>query len=79
MTDMSASQMKKMNAQHDRKACEKQTCTLLFSCPLCGFVIASPLTAQQHFNTPAKKPVSVYRFGELSAYHPSDWKPPRTC
>ena len=79
MARMSAVQKKKMQEQHQNNDCEKQSCTLMFSCPLCGFVIAAPLNVQVHFITFIAKPVSHYKIGDLSAYHPSDWKPPKTC
>jgi len=76
---VSVTQMKKMHEQHHNKDCEKQTCTMMFSCPLCGFVIVAPLNVQPHFITYITKPVSLYKIGDLSAYHASDWKPPKAC
>jgi hypothetical protein len=26
-----------------------------------------------------EKPISLYMIGDLSAYHASDWKPPKAC
>jgi hypothetical protein len=79
MANMSAAQMKKMQQQHNHKGCEKQDCTMLLSCPLCCFIIVEPLQFQPHYAAYAEKPVSLYKIGDLSAYHPSDWKPPKAC
>jgi len=62
-----------------QKDCEKQGCTMMFSCPLCGFLIGEQLTIRPDLLTYIEKPVSLYKIGDLSAYHPSDWKPPKTC
>jgi hypothetical protein len=76
--DMHAFVMKKMQEQH-QKNCGKQACLMLFSCTLCGFIIVEPLRFLAHFTTYTEKPISLYSIGELSAYHTSDWKPPKAC
>jgi hypothetical protein len=59
--------------------CTNEGCTMLFSCSLCGFLIVEPLTISPNISYQISKPVSLYKIGELSAYHPSDWKPPQAC
>ncbi|MCJ8210713.1 hypothetical protein MUY27_13430 [Mucilaginibacter sp. RS28] len=66
----------------DNKAdsgCDKPACTMMFSCSLCGFIVTEPvrITITPAYALP--KPVSLYKMGDLSAYHASNWKPPRTC
>jgi len=78
MAGMTALQLKKMKQQH-KKDCEQQTCPLMFSCPFCGFVLAEPLKLESTIPTYLSKPISLYTIGDLSAYHPSDWKPPKSC
>ena len=75
---VSAAQMKKMQAQH-HKNCQKEGCTMLFSCTLCGFLVVEQLTIKPHFFNYVEKPTAIYKVGDLSAYHPSDWKPPKAC
>jgi len=77
MAGISAAQMKKMKEEHSRKGCEKQNCNMMFSCTLCGFIVIDILRLQPHHTNYAEKPISLYRIGNLSAYHPSDWKPPK--
>jgi len=77
MAGMTALQMKKR--QQHKKDCDQQTCPLMFSCSLCGFILAEPLKLESAMPTFIEKPISLYRIGDLSAYHPSDWKPPKTC
>jgi len=78
MHGMSAAQMKKMKEQH-HQGCEKQNCTMLFSCTICGFLVVEPLQVKPDFLKYIEKPISLYKVGDLSAYHPSDWKPPKAC
>jgi hypothetical protein len=78
MAGMSVLQKKKNQDGHN-KGCENQGCTLLFSCTLCGFIVIEPIKFQPHFAIHTEKPVSLYKIGDLSAYHPSDWKPPKAC
>jgi len=78
MAGMAAAQMKKMQQQH-KKDCESQNCPLMFSCTLCGFILAEPLKLESTVPTYIEKPISLYTIGDLSAYHPSDWKPPKAC
>ena len=77
MARMTAVQIKKM--QQHKKDCERQACPLMFSCTLCGFILAEPLKLESALPTYIEKPISLYTIGDLSAYHPSDWKPPKTC
>jgi len=68
---------KKMKGQEN--GCSKQGCTMVFTCGLIGFVVVEPLSVKL---TPARfieKPVSFYKIGDLSAYHASNWKPPKAC
>jgi hypothetical protein len=75
---ISAAQMKKMQERH-HKDCPKEGCTMLFSCTLCGFLVVEPLTIISHSFNYIEKPVSLYKVGDLSAYHPFGWKPPKAC
>jgi len=59
--------------------CSKNGCPMMFSCSVCGFFIVQPLKIQPVFGNHLMKPVPLYKIGDLSAYYPSDWKPPKTC
>lgn len=65
--------------QDPKKDCEDQGCTMMFSCSVCGFLIVEPLRIQANFSTYLPKPVSLYKIGDLTAYHSPDWKPPKAC
>lgn len=78
MANMSA-QMKKMQHQPNKKGCEDQGCAMLFSCTICCCIIVEPVRLQPHYAAYYEKPVPLYKIGDLSAYHPSDWKPPKAC
>src|ERR1017187_6390497 len=66
MAGISVAQMKKMQQQHN-KGCEKQSCRMMFSCTLCGFIVIPQLHFQPSFTTYSEKPVSLYKIGYLSA------------
>jgi len=59
--------------------CSKNGCPMMFSCSICGFFTVQPLKIQPVFGNHLMKPVPLYKIGDLSAYYPSDWKPPKTC
>ncbi len=78
MAGMHPGAMKKMQEKH-QQGCDKQGCTMMFSCTLCGFIIIQPLRVQPYFIIYYEKPNSFYRIGDPSAYHVSSWKPPKVC
>jgi hypothetical protein len=69
----------KSSGKSHSDGCDKQACSMMLSCSLCGYFIVEPLQVRPHPAKPVSKPVSLYIIGDLSAYHPSDWKPPKTC
>ena len=71
-----ACHQKQAQKQHD---CEKQGCSMMFLCSICGFVVVQPLTIKPGFASVIAKPVPLYKIGYLSAYHPPNWKPPKAC
>ncbi|MGZ3757511.1 MAG: hypothetical protein ACXVAY_17525 [Mucilaginibacter sp.] len=83
VTKMSCHQMRgKMNCHQqqkptDGKGCEPG-CTLLFLCPLLGFIVPEPLSLSARYAT-ILNPVTLYKIGAPSWYYPSNWKPPKTC
>lgn len=68
---------KKMKEQEN--SCGKQGCTMVFTCGLIGFTIVEPLSIKLNIPRFIEKPVSLYKIGDLSAYHASNWKPPKAC
>jgi hypothetical protein len=77
MSDKSACSQSK--GQNQNKDCGKQGCPMMFSCSICGFLKVEPLQLQTNFPHFISKPVPPYKPGDLSAYHPSPWKPPKNC
>jgi len=77
MAGMSACHQQKNKEQ--QKDCANEGCTMLFSCQLCGFLIVESTSISPVFLPYPVKPVSLYKIGHLSAYHASNWKPPKAC
>jgi hypothetical protein len=67
------------NSQEQSKGCDKQACPMLLSCTICGFIKPESFYLQTYFENYTPKPVAVHIIGDLSAYHPSNWKPPKAC
>ncbi len=61
------------------KPCDNPACAMMLSCSICGFLIVDPLQCQPNLSHYIAKPVSLYKIGNLSAYHQANWKPPKTC
>lgn len=59
--------------------CAKPGCMMFLTCSYCGFIITEPLALKSTYATQIPKPSILYTAGDLSAYHPSNWKPPRAC
>jgi hypothetical protein len=68
---------KKMKGQEN--GCSKQGCTMIFTCGLIGFTIVEPLNIKLNAPRFVAKPVSLYKIGNISAYHGTNWKPPKAC
>ena len=66
------------NAKSD-DGCNKPGCVMLLTCNICGFLTEQALSIHPGYLPFNQKPVSLYKIGELSAYHKSDWKPPKAC
>jgi hypothetical protein len=67
------------NKKSQKKGCNQLNCDMMFSCSLSGFLVIEPLKVKPDFLTYTLKPVSLYKIGDLSSFHPSDWKPPKAC
>lgn len=69
--------------QHKTKkhgeGCDAPYCTMLFSCSTCGFLIKERVRIEPVKGNYLPKPVPLNKIGDLSAYHPSNWKPPEAC
>jgi hypothetical protein len=68
---------KKGRQQND--GCGKQSCNMLLSCTACGFFGVEPIRLSPKRANTIQQPVPLYKIGNLTAYHSSDWKPPKTC
>jgi hypothetical protein len=68
---------KKSNTQN--RGCEKQSCSLMFTCSICGFFRVEPLTIKSPPLLNIEKSVALYKIGNLTDYYPADWKPPKSC
>ncbi|HVW98078.1 MAG TPA: hypothetical protein VHA56_19060 [Mucilaginibacter sp.] len=66
-------------SEKQNKDCEKHGCAVMFSCSTCGFLRTERLQLKETFAKHIPKPVSLYIIGDLSAYHSSNWKPPKVC
>jgi hypothetical protein len=51
------------------------TCAL-FSCNMCCFLIIEPVRVEDNVFYHIEKPVTPYKIGNLSEYHPTGWQPP---
>jgi hypothetical protein len=60
------------------KDCNESGCTMLFSCPLCGFIVRDAVTLKPLHSRLMTKPVIRYIINDLAGYQPDNWKPPRT-
>lgn len=76
---MSSKMMCAKKTKGQENGCSKQGCTMVFTCGLIGFVITEPLSVKLNALRFVEKPVSLYKIGDLSAYHASNWKPPKVC
>ncbi len=65
--------------QKQRGDCGQPGCAMMFSCSLCGFIPVPAVILQRTFACYLPKPVAPVIIGDLSAYHPSSWKPPKAC
>jgi hypothetical protein len=52
------------------------TCALIFSCGMCGFLAIEPVQVKARTFYQIEKPVTHYKIGNLSEYHPTGWQPP---
>ena len=68
---------KKMKGQEN--GCSKQGCTMVFTCGLIGFTVVEPLNIKLNAPRFVEKPISLYKIGDISAYHGTNWKPPKAC
>jgi hypothetical protein len=59
--------------------CGKQNCNPMLSCSVCGFFGVVAIRLLPRRVNMLKKPAPLYIIGNLTAYHSSDWKPPKTC
>lgn len=65
--------------QKQSNSCDEPGCTMMFSCSTCGFIVKDKLTVQPIFAHQLPKPVAHYITGNIAAYHPDNWKPPKAC
>jgi hypothetical protein len=66
--------------KHDKKPtandnCNGTSCPMMFSCSICGFMPVTPVGLKTFFHH-IEKPVTPYKIGNLSEYHPTGWQPP---
>ncbi|MEO6979611.1 MAG: hypothetical protein ABI113_14570 [Mucilaginibacter sp.] len=76
---MSGKTMCAKKTKGQESGCSKQGCTMIFTCDLIGFTVVEPLSVKLNIPRFVEKPVSLYKIGDLSAYHASNWKPPKAC
>jgi hypothetical protein len=77
MTDRSA--CKRNKPPGGDNDCNKTGCNMMLTCSICGFLAVAPLTIGPVSAPFSKKPVSLYKIGDLSTYSSSYWKPPKVC
>lgn len=72
-------------ACHDQKSenqannCNKQGCSMMLTCSICGFLAVEKVQIQPSMPNYIPQPVPLYKIGDITAYHTSDWKPPKAC
>jgi hypothetical protein len=59
------------------KDCNGMSCTMMFSCSLCGFLVVEPVSVEPGLFFNVEKPVTPYKMGNLSDYHNPGWQPPK--
>lgn len=59
--------------------CGQPGCAVMLSCSICGFVVCDILTVGPLQGYLIQKPVAHHITGNLAAYHPDNWKPPKSC
>jgi hypothetical protein len=72
----------KFASHHQKKQngeCSQQGCSLMFACSINGFLKVDPLSVKALLISYIKKSVPPHKIGNLSGYHPTDWKPPKVC
>jgi len=52
------------------------TCAMIFSCSMCCFLAIEPVRVKASLFYQIEKPVTPYKIGNLSEYHPTGWQPP---
>ncbi|CAN5525337.1 hypothetical protein BH09BAC6_BH09BAC6_03500 [soil metagenome] len=67
----------KAKDHRSQNGCNKMACEMMFLCSMCGIVLPQPLILKPALAVYPTKPVSLYKIGDLSAYHSSNWKPPK--
>jgi hypothetical protein len=70
---------KRNKPQSGDNNCNKTGCNMLLTCSICGFLTVEPLIIKPEFIPFSKKPISLYKIGDLSTYSSSYWKPPKMC
>jgi len=72
----------KQACQHPQKKqddCGKQSCAMMFSCSICGFVVPRAVALKPVLAFLLPKPVAPNTDGDIAAYHADNWKPPQAC
>jgi len=61
----------------DKNNCNNEACTMMLSCGICGFLVVEPLTIKPIIAKHIDKSFCTYNTGDIAAYHPDNWKPPK--
>jgi hypothetical protein len=69
----------KQKSKDQNNNCDKQGCSMMLSCSLCGFLAVERLQIIPSIPNYIPQPVPLYKIGDITAYHKSDWKPPKAC
>jgi len=67
----------KDDGNHQQKDdCQNGNCNMLMGCNQCGFLIPEKFTLLPHHFSYLDQPVTPYKIGDPSDFHPSGWQPP---